>query len=335
MKTTVAILAGGKSSEKNVSLKSATGIYNMLDKEKYEVYKVYIGEQDEWYIIDGEFDGTFVNKEDFGFTYNNTKYHFDFAFIAIHGTPGEDGILQGFFEMINIPYSTGDVLSTALTFNKNTCNNYLKNSGIRIPENTVLRKGEYYKKANILGKVGMPCFIKPSKGGSSFGISKVTNAEEFDNALETAFKEDDTAIIEEYIKGRELTCGAVKTIDEEIIFPVTEIISKKDFFDYQAKYNEKYADEVTPAQISESIANDIKFYTNKIYDYLECEGIIRVDYIWDGSNINFLEVNTVPGMTERSLIPQQIEAMGLSPSKILDMVITDKMNKFKKAHPHE
>lgn len=333
-KLRVAVLAGGDSSEKGISMKSARGIINMLDEEKYEVVKIVVSATD-WTIEGGPYNGLAINRNDFSFVYQERYYYFDFAFIAIHGDPGENGILQGFFESLRVPYSTSNVLTSALSFNKKMCNTFLNEYGIRTPRSMVIEKGVQYNRRMIIEKFGLPLFVKPNEGGSSFGISKVKRADEFDEALNEAFKENRIALVEEFIDGMELTCGALKTKEKEFIFPLTEIVSKNEFFDYQAKYNEKYADEITPARIPESVESDIKYMTSRIYDILECRGIIRADYIWKGDNIYFLEMNTVPGMTERSLIPQQIEAMGIEPKEMLSMVIEDNINKMAKDHPHE
>lgn len=333
-KLRIAILAGGDSSEKEVSFKSAKGIENMLDKEKYEVVQIVVSASD-WTVQGGPYDGTAIDRNDFSFVYKDNYYYFDFAYISIHGDPGENGILQGFFESLKVPYSSSDVLASALAFNKKMCGTFVNEFGIKAPKSIVLEKSTNYNRARILEKLGLPVFIKPNEGGSSFGISKVTRADQFDEALEKAFKENEVVLVEEFIDGTELTCGALKTSTRELIFPVTEIVSKNDFFDYEAKYNEKFADEITPARIPEEIENDIKYQTSSIYDILKCEGIIRADFIWKGDQVYFLELNTVPGMTERSLIPQQIEAMGMTPKEVLTMVIEEKMENMAKRHPHE
>lgn len=236
MKRTIAIVAGGDSSELPVSLRSAQGIYSFIDKERYNLYIVEM-EGHRWEVILPDGTKTPIDRNDFGFIENGEKKLFDFAYITIHGTPGENGILQGYFDLLGIPYSSCNVLVSAITFNKFTCNQYLKGFGIRVSESLILRKGFEITNQEVISKIGLPCFIKPNAGGSSFGVTKVKTEEEIQPAIEKAFHESDEVMIEAYMKGTEVTCGCYKTKDKEVVFPITEVVTDNEFFDYDAKYN--------------------------------------------------------------------------------------------------
>mgnify|MGYP001943347612 CR=1 FL=1 len=322
----IAIVWGGYSSEMIVSAKSMQGIYGFMDKQKYNVYKVQIS-RDAWTVdVEGEvFD---VNKNDFSFTDskdNITK--FDFAYITIHGTPGEDGRLQGYFDMINVPYSTCGMMASALTINKYLCNKFLKNFDIKVAESHYIKKGESFDAQQIISDLGLPIFVKPNTGGSSFATTKVKSIEELPTAIDTALQETDEVIIESFMQGREVTCGCYKIKDKEVILPITEVITSNEFFDYNAKYEGEVL-EVTPAQISEVLTNKIQELTSKIYNLVDAKGIIRVDYIIKEDNIPYLlEVNTTPGMTATSFIPQQVEAAGLSMTDVLNDIIENEYQK--------
>lgn len=325
MKKIIAIIAGGDSSELPVSLRSAELIYDSIDKEKYRVYIVEMqGLRWEVRLPDGKMQP--VDRNDFSFIENNQKVKFDFAYITIHGTPGENGILQGYFELIRLPYSCSSVLPAALTFNKFMCNQYLKGFGIRVAESLMVRKGFEILNQEVVSKVGLPCFIKPNQGGSSFGITKVRTEDQIQDAIQNALKESDEVIIESFMEGTEVTCGCFKTKKSETVLPVTEIVSKNEFFDYDAKYN-GYSEEITPARISEELTERIQLLTSAIYDILGCSGIVRMDYIiTEGKKINLLEINTTPGMSKASLIPQQVRAAGMDLKEIMTEIIEDKFN---------
>jgi len=278
---------------------------------------------EEWIVLDGENQIADINKSDFSFTLAEQRYKFDYAYIIIHGTPGEDGILQGYFEMLKIPYSTCGVQSSALTFNKFFCNNYLKSFGIPMANSVRLIAGERYSAAGIVDSLGLPLFVKPNAGGSSFGVTKVKKEEDLVDAVNKALGESTEVIIEQFIDGSEFTCGVVKIGERKLVFPVTEVIPKNEFFDFEAKYIPGMADEITPARISESLTYDIQRRSAEIYDLCSCKGIVRVDFILRGDIFYFLEVNTVPGMTETSFIPQQIKAMGLNLTDLLTDIIND------------
>ena len=324
-KRTIAIVAGGDSSELPVSLRSAQGIYSFIDKERYNLYIVEM-QGKRWEVVLPNGEKTPIDRNDFSFTENGEKKNFDFAYITIHGTPGENGILQGYFDLLGIPYSSCNVLVSAMTFNKFTCNQYLKGFGIRVSESMVLRKGFEILAEAVINKVGLPCFIKPNAGGSSFGVTKVKTKEEIQPAIEKAFGESDEVIIEAFMHGTEITCGCYKTKDKEVVFPITEVVTSNEFFDYDAKYNGQ-VDEITPARIPEETAERVRLLTSAIYDILGCDGIIRIDYIiTEGEKVNMLEINTTPGMTATSFIPQQVRAAGLDIKDVMTDIIENKFN---------
>ena len=324
-KRTIAIIAGGDSSELPVSLRSAQGIYSFIDKERYNLYIVEM-QGKRWEVVLPNGEKTPIDRNDFSFIENEEKKNFDFAYITIHGTPGENGILQGYFDLIGMPYSSCNVLVSAMTFNKFTCNQYLKGFGIRVSESMILRKGFEILDEEVINKVGLPCFIKPNAGGSSFGVTKVKTKEEIQPAIEKAFGESDEVMIEAFMQGTEITCGCYKTKDKEVVFPITEVVTSNEFFDYDAKYNGQ-VDEITPARIPEETAERVRLLTSAIYDILGCDGIIRIDYIiTEGEKVNMLEINTTPGMTATSFIPQQVHAAGLDIKDVMTDIIENKFN---------
>lgn len=332
MKRNIAIVAGGDSSEHKVSLRSAAGIDSFLDKERYNVTIVRLQKHDwqvvdEWTMEDGEMKiiSTLpLDKNDFSYTKNGQKIRFDFAYITIHGTPGENGLLQGYFDIMGVPYSCCGVLAAALTFNKFACNHYLQDFGIRISPSLLLRKnGPRPTAQTIVNQVGLPCFIKSNVGGSSFGCTKVKTLDQVNPAIDLAFNEGDEVICEAFMQGTEITCGVYKTKNKEVAFPVTEVVSKNEFFDYDAKYKGQ-VDEITPARIPDAVRDEVQALTLRIYDILGCHGIIRTDYILtEGWTVNLLEINTTPGMTATSFIPQQVRAAGLNITDVLTDIIED------------
>ena len=336
MKRQIAIIAGGDSSEYEVSLRSAAGIeFFLSDQEQYATTIVLLRGQD-WKAKVGENEWVAIDKNDFSYTLNGEKRTFDFAYITIHGTPGENGVLQGYLDMIGLPYSCCGVLAAAITFNKYTCNHYLKGFGVRVAESILLRKSDtQYPISNIPNLVGLPCFIKTNVGGSSFGVTKVKTVEEVKPAIDKAFAEGNEVICEAFMQGIEITCGAYKTRDKAVAFPITEVVTSNEFFDYDAKYNGQ-VDEITPARIPDEVRDEVQALTLKIYDILGCKGIIRVDYILTEAKgdeakgkrfeINLLEVNTTPGMTATSFIPQQVRAAGLNIGEVLSEIIEDSLN---------
>ncbi|MDH6305720.1 D-alanine-D-alanine ligase [Parabacteroides sp. PF5-5] len=325
MKKNIAIIAGGDSSEIVVSLKSAQGIYSFIDKDKYSCY-IAIVKKDEWSVTLPEGKQVPIDKNDFSFKEEGVTKHFDFAYITIHGTPGENGLLQGYFELIGLPYSSCNVLASALTFNKFMCNNYLRNFGIRIADSVRLTKDNRMEDEAIISRLGLPVFVKPNDGGSSFGVTKVKEAGQLQAAVEKAFAEGNEVIIEQFIAGTEVTCGCYKTKEKTVIFPLTEVVSKNEFFDFDAKYNGQ-SDEITPARIEQGVASTIRRQTSVIYDLLGAKGLIRVDYIIpaDGTPV-LLEVNTTPGMTPASFIPQQVRAAGLEIKDVMTDIIENELN---------
>lgn len=323
MKRIVAIVAGGDTSEHDVSLHSAEGLYSFMDKDKYDIYIVEM-EGPHWTAHLNDGSQVPINLNTFGFMSEGKEIRFDFAYITIHGTPGEDGRLQGYFDMMRIPYSCCGVLPAAITYNKFACNQYLKGFGISVSESIMLRKGQIINDKDVITKIGLPCFIKPSLGGSSFGVTKVKTPAQIQPAIKKAFEEAKEVIIEAFMGGTELTCGCYKIKEKEVVFPLTEVVPHDEFFDYDAKYNGK-VDEITPARVSEELAQRVQTITSTIYDILGCEGIIRIDYIiTEGHKINLLEVNTTPGMTTTSFIPQQIRAAGLDIKDVLSEIIENK-----------
>ena len=321
-KRIIAIVAGGDSSENPVSLRSAATILENMDKERYEPYIVEI-EGKNWQVHVNKDDRAAVDRNDFSFTWNGTRTVFDYAYITIHGTPGENGVFEGYLRLMRIPFSTCDVLASALTFNKFVLNKTMKSCKVNVANSRRLRKGDAVDPDKIISKVGLPCFIKPTDGGSSFGTTKVKTREQIIPAVEEAFKENSEIMIESFMQGTEVTNGYYKTRKREVKLPVTEVVPKSDFFDYDAKYNGK-VEEITPARIPDELRDRIQDTTAKIYDLIGCHGIIRNDYIiTDGDKINLLEVNTTPGMTATSFIPQQVRAAGMNLTDVLTEIIED------------
>ena len=320
MKRIIAIVAGGDSSEYEVSLESAKGIYSYIDKEKYSLYIIELSKK-HWEAILNDGSRAKIDKNDFSFIESGKKIKPDFAYITIHGTPGENGILQGYFELIGIPYSTCDVLISALTFSKFTLNVYLKEFGVRVADSILVRKGQPISDEDIISRIGLPCFIKPNDSGSSFGVTKVKVKEDIQPALQAAFEESNYVMVEEFMDGIELANGCYKTKEKSVVLPITEVVSKNEFFDYNAKYKGE-AEEITPARLSPELTERVQKLTSAIYDILGCKGIVRVDYIiTKGEKINMLEINTTPGMTTASFIPQQVRAAGLDIKDVMTDII--------------
>jgi D-alanine-D-alanine ligase len=322
MKKNIAIITGGDSSEIVISLKSAEQVTSCLDHEKYNTYIVYIKNTD-WHVNLDSGEKADIDRHDFSFQINGLKIKFDYVFFAMHGPPGENGILQAYFDLLDIPYNTSGILPLAITFNKFVCKTFLANSGIRTAKTVLLRKNEELVPSEIISKTGLPCFVKPNCGGSSFGITKIDDPAELEKAVATALKEDTEVLVEEYIKGIELTCGLVKLKNRELIFPVTEIVSKKEFFDYEAKYTAGMSDEITPARVSKEISEKCQSISSRIYSLLNCSGIVRIDFICRNEELFFLELNGIPGMTKESIVPRQIRAYGLTESEVYEMIIKD------------
>ena len=272
-------------------------------------------------------DGTTaeIDKNDFSFVKDGKREFFDYAYITIHGQPGENGVMQGYFDLIHMPYSTSGVLVEAMTFDKYVLNNYLRGFGVKVADSILLRRGEAYDEEAIAKRIGMPCFVKPAADGSSFGVSKVKESDQLAPALRLAFMESEEAMVEAYMQGVEISQGIYKTKDKCVVLPATEVVTTNEFFDYDAKYNGQ-VQEITPARLSPETAEEVAKTTSRIYDILHANGIIRIDYIItkdkDGKDVvNMLEINTTPGMTVTSFIPQQVRAAGLDIKDVLSDIV--------------
>ncbi len=322
LKRVIAIVCGGDSSEHDVSLRSAQGIYSFFDKERYDVYIVEVKGQD-WNVELRDGTTARIDRNDFSFVENGEAKRFDYAYITIHGTPGENGIMQGYFDLVGVPYSTSGVLVEAMTFDKFVLNQYLRGYGIAVADSLLIRKGyeELVSDEEIEQRIGMPCFVKPAADGSSFGVSKVKIADQLAPAIRKAMLESDEIMVEQFLDGTEITVGIYKTREKTVLLPITEVVTQNEFFDYNAKYNGQ-VQEITPARIPEDTARRVREITSHIYDILHCNGIIRIDYIISPQGkITMLEVNTTPGMTATSFIPQQVKAAGLSMTEILTDIV--------------
>ena len=322
LKRNIAIVCGGDSSEHDVSLRSAQGLYSWFDKERYNVYIVDVKGQD-WHVeLPGGITAK-IDRNDFSFVEDGKAKLFDYAYITIHGTPGENGLLQGYFDLVDIPYSTSGVLVEAMTFDKFVLNQYLRGYGVAVADSMLIRRGYEHlvSEDEIERRIGMPCFVKPATDGSSFGVSKVKDKDQLAPALRKAMLESDEIMVEQYLEGTEITIGCYKTSQKEVLLPITEVVTKNEFFDYDAKYNGQ-VEEITPARISEDWARRVREITSHIYDILHCNGIIRIDYIISQEGkIRMLEVNTTPGMTPTSFIPQQVKAAGLTMTDVLTDIV--------------
>lgn len=326
MKKNVVVIAGGNSSEYEVSIKSGNHIFSEVDGEKYNKYLMILRGRD-WMVEIG--DQKFpVDKNDFSFEYQGKKVVFDFAYITIHGNPGENGMLQGYLDMMGVPYSTCNTLVEAITFDKYTCTNYLNAFGINTTHPIMLVRGKAFDKEAVLKTVGLPCFVKPNAEGSSFGVSKVKTAADFDAAVEGAFKMCREILVESFIDGIEFTCGLYKVGDKKVVMPVAEVVSKKEFFDYEAKYDAKMSDEIIPGRFSAEITDRIQDMASEVYDILRCEGIVRIDGFVRGEEIIMLEVNTTPGMTANSFVPKMVRVMGLPLRDVITGIIEEKLKRL-------
>jgi D-alanine-D-alanine ligase len=330
MKKVIAIIAGGDSSEHDVSMRSAAGIDSWIDKEKYDVYIIEV-EGTKWtaHLHSGKLSPVALHNFTFLDEYNK-RVTPDYAYITIHGTPGENGILQGYFDLLKIPYSTSSLLVEAMTFDKFTLNQYLKGFGVKVAEDILVRKNMEVKAEDVVAKVGLPCFIKPNAGGSSFGVTKCKAVGDILPAIEKARHESDEVLIESEMKGTEISNGVYRAMDGNVqVLPITEVVPKTEFFDYDAKYNGQ-VEEITPARLSDDTTKRVQSLTKAIYEILGANGIIRIDYIIsknaEGEDvINMLEINTTPGMTATSFIPQQVRAAGLQMKDVLNAVIAEKL----------
>ena len=310
MKKNIAIIMGGFSSEFEISLTSGQVVYETLDPAKFNAFRVHIF-KDKWVFVDANDDEHPIDRNDFSFTIAGKKTNFDCVFNAIHGTPGEDGFMQGYLELLGIPQTSCNMYQAALTFNKRDCLSALKPYGIKTAESYYVNLGDVIDEDAIIAKVGLPCFVKANKAGSSFGISKVYKKEEFNKALEVAFKEDDEVIIESFLDGIEVSVGVITYKGEVTVLPITEIVSENDFFDYQAKYLGQ-SQEITPARLTKEQEEKVNVVAKKVYEVLKMKGFSRSEFIFKDGEPHLLEVNTVPGMTKASILPQQAAAAGIT-----------------------
>ncbi|GMV78129.1 MAG: D-alanine--D-alanine ligase [Chitinophagaceae bacterium] len=312
MKKRIAIITGGYSGEAEISYKSVITVSNNVDSEKFDSYIIDINTND-WHYKNENGEKLFIDKNNFTLNNNGVIIQFDAVLMCIHGTPGEDGKLQGYFDMLNLPYTSCDAATSAITFNKKFTVAVAANGGIHVSKSVMLFKQNAINEKEILEQLSLPVFVKPNNGGSSIGMSKINNPTHLSNAIQKAFKEDNQILIEEFIEGREFTIGVFKTKGKIITLPITEIISKNEFFDYEAKYFGE-SDEITPAIVEESIAEQVRDAAKKLYSLFNCRGIVRIDFIYNKKNNQpyMLEINTVPGQSEASIVPQQVLAMGWS-----------------------
>lgn len=326
LKKVIAIICGGDTSEHDVSMRSAAGIQSFMDSERYNIYKVEI-HAGKWEAILDDGQRSAVDRNDFSFADEQGKtIRPDFCYITIHGAPGENGVLQGYLELIGMPYSTSGVLVEALTYDKFATNNYMRSLGVKVADSLTIRIGHENDVSDqeILDRIGLPCFVKPSRGGSSFGTTKVKTPDALRPAIQLALKEGEDVMVEAFMQGTEITCGCYKTRNVSHVFPITEVVTANEFFDYDAKYNGQ-VDEITPARISDRLTQRVQTLTSTIYDILGCYGIIRIDYIiTQGDVINLLEINTTPGMTPTSFIPQQVRAAGLDIREVMTDIIENR-----------
>ncbi len=326
MKKKVALVTGGLSGEAQISYKSAVTVNGNLDRNKFEVYQIDINPTGWWYTPE---NGTpeKVNRDDFSITDGGSKINFDVVLLCIHGTPGEDGKLQGYFDMLGLPYTSCDAATSALTFNKRYTVAVAAFGGISVANSIHLFKHTPVSSENILAKLQLPVFVKPNNGGSSIGMSKVTTADALAPALEKAFKEDTQVLVEEFISGREFTIGVFKTKEALQVLPITEIETSNEFFDFEAKYQGKSV-ETTPANINATMQEQLEVAAKRVYEVLNCRGVVRVDFIYNEQKglPYMLEVNTVPGQSAASVIPQQVKAMGLSLQDFYTSIIEESIN---------
>lgn len=332
----IALVMGGFSGEHQISINSGCQVYDSLDKNKYNVYKIVVGDYDGdhidrnvWYWLAD--DGTHrpVDRADFTVVDNGTKVRFDLAFIIIHGNPGENGVLQGYFDLIGVKYTTCGFYTSSLTFNKGFCNSVVRNFNVvDVAQSKLYFRGQTVDEKEVVTALGLPLFVKPASGGSSVATTKVKKIEELLPAVKEAFTEDDAVLIEEFVKGREFDCGVMKVGGKKYVFPITEIIplGEHEFFDYAAKYD-GFSQEVTPAEVEDSISEHIQEVSSRLYDLLDCRGVVRFDYIYntDKQKLFFLEVNTIPGQSAESIVPKQARAMGISTAKLYEMIIEDSL----------
>ncbi|MCR4828564.1 MAG: D-alanine--D-alanine ligase [Bacteroidales bacterium] len=326
MKKNIALVMGGFSGEHEISINSGCQVYEALDKSKYNVYKIVI-DRAGWYWLADDGKHLPVDRGEFTVCDKKKTVHFDLAFIIVHGNPGENGVLQGYFDMLGIRYTTSGFYTSSLTFNKGYCNPVVRSFRVvNVAKSHLIYRGQPIDEKELVKQLGLPLFVKPAAGGSSVATTKVKKAKDLMPAIREAFTEDDEVLVEEFVKGREFDCGVFKSKDKEYVFPITEIIptGKHEFFDYAAKY-EGFSNEVTPAEVEETIAKRIQRVSSRLYDLLNCRGVVRFDFIYneERKKLYFLEVNTIPGQSAESIVPKQARAIGISPAQLYEMVIED------------
>lgn len=324
MKKNIAIIMGGYSSEVNISLKSGNVVYKHLNKEKYNAYRVHILKE-KWVALDNESNEYQINISDFSFIKNDEHITFDCVFNAIHGNPGENGMILSYLELLNIPHTSAPFYQMSLTFNKRDTLSVVKEYGVKTAKSVYLNKGDEIHVENIIDKVNLPCFIKPNNAGSSYGISKAYTKEEVLKGIDLAYQEDSSILIESFLEGTEVSVGVIEYQNEIKVLPITEIVSENDFFDYEAKYQGK-SQEITPARISKRKQNRVEEVAKKIYKALNMSGFTRSEFIFVNDEPHFLEMNTVPGMTEESILPQQAAAAGISLEDLFENAILMALN---------
>ncbi|RZT00127.1 D-alanine--D-alanine ligase [Aquimarina brevivitae] len=325
MKKNIAILMGGYSSEFDISIKSGNNVFKHIDRTKYNPYRIFITKE-KWYYVNESEEKVMVDKNDFSVLINGNKVHFDAAFNIVHGSPGEDGLLQAYFKLLAIPQTACNFYQAALTFNKRDCISALKPYGIVTAKNYFLNKGDAIHENEIIERVGLPCFVKANKSGSSYGISKVKTKEELQPAIALAYKEDDEIIIESFLDGTEVSVGVITYQGKDLVLPITEIVSENEFFDYEAKYLGK-SQEITPARISKQDEENVKQLALKIYKTLKMSGFSRSEFIFHKGEPHFIEMNTNPGFTEASILPQQAAVLGISIQELITNSIEEAISK--------
>lgn len=326
MKKKIALIAGGDSSEWKIALEGAALIEQVLDTDKYDVYKIVLHDG-RWTYTAPDGATTELDRNDFTLTLGGRRIRLEYALILIHGTPGEDGRLQGYLDMMGVPYSSCSMVSSVVTFDKITTKRTLAGH-VNLARERFLRRGEAYDTAQIVAELGLPLFVKPNANGSSFGVTKVHRAEELDDAIDTAFAQGDEILVEECITGREMGCGILVTREKEYVFPITEIVPRNDFFDYEAKYTAGCSEEITPAQIPDEVRRELNRMTREAYRLCRCSGVVRVDFIvTPKGKPYFIELNSIPGMSAGSIVPKQAREMGISLGELYDLIIADTCRK--------
>ena len=321
MKKNIAIIMGGYSSEYQISLKSGQVVFETLDPLKYNAFRIHIF-KDKWVYVDESNTEYPIDRNDFSINIDSYKVTFDCVFNAIHGSPGEDGFMQAYLKLLNIPQTSCNMYQASLTFNKRDCLSVLKPYGIKTAASFYLNFGDKVNEDKIIEKVGLPCFVKANKAGSSFGVTKVHKKEDLQNAITIAFKEDDEIIIESFLDGTEVSVGVITYKGETKVLPITEIVSENDFFDYEAKYLGK-SQEITPARLTKDQESKVNALAQKVYDVLKMTGFSRSEFIFNDGEPYLLEMNTVPGLTRESILPQQAAAAGISMSDLFDNAIEE------------